>query len=363
MRVLVLLLLAWASLGAAQSEFRDNFESGMKNWLPPRPADWEIAVEGGNHFLRLSRPGYGPGVPRRPLNYALLRDRCFTDFTLSTRLRRAARSLLIVFDYQDTLHFNYAHLSVDRGTQQKVHNGIFRVDGGERFRIDDPDRPAALPDKEWHAAKLVRQGPRAAVYMDGSAEPLLSVNQGLFPYGRVGIGSFDESGDFDDFSIAGTPSKACNSANMKLPALADTALTVKAAAEVKNYGAEQALPVGPNGFALLDFPGIRQWPGYQVKQAVLFVHAPGQTAGQLRVSTVKGQWDEKAPPSSLGLAWKPATAQARPEGWLAIPVDGALVSSMMSGESTGLALTAAQPLTIDSRESGFIPYLAIELRK
>ncbi|MCX6617550.1 MAG: hypothetical protein NTZ98_15815, partial [Acidobacteria bacterium] len=157
MRVLVLLLLCCLAAGAAQITFRDNFESGMKNWLPPRPADWEIAAEGGNHFLRLIRPGYGPGVPRRPLNYALLRDRCFSDFTLSTRLRRAGKSLMIVFGYQDTLHFNYVHLSVDRGTQQKVHNGIFRVDGGERARIDDPDRPPALPDKEWHTAKLVRQ--------------------------------------------------------------------------------------------------------------------------------------------------------------------------------------------------------------
>lgn len=361
MRVVVLLLFSSLTLSAAQINFRDNFESGMRNWLPPRPADWQVEQEGGNHFLRLLRPGYGPGVPRRPLNYALLRDRCFGDFTLSVRLRRAGKSLTIVFGYQDTLHFNYAHLSVDRGTEQKVHNGIFRVDGGERFRIDNPDRPPALPDKEWHTARIVRQAPQVDVYMDGSSEALLSVNEKLFPYGRVGIGSFDESGDFDDFQITGTPSNACNSVDMKLPALADTALTSKAAAEAKNHGTEQAVPLGPDAFALLDFPGLRQWPGYAVKQAVLFVHAPGQTAGEVRISTVKGQWDEKAAPAGLGLAWKPAAAQGRPEGWLAIPVEPALARSMMSGESTGLALAAGQPLTIDSRETQFIPYLQLIL--
>jgi hypothetical protein len=36
---------------------------------------------------------------------------------------------------------------------------------------------------------------------------------------------------------------------------------------------------------------------------------------------------------------------------------------MINGESDGLAVAAAHPLTIDSRESTFIPYLQLQLEK
>lgn len=200
----LLVLLLAPLLPAQQKTFHDDFEHGMKNWLPPRASDWKIAEENGNHFLRL-KSVYPPGVPRRPLNFALRRDACFSDFTMSVRLRQRNRSLIIVFDYQDTLHFNYAHLSVEPGTKTLVHNGIFGVDGTPRVRLDDPNRPPALPDQNWHIVKIVRQGNSVRVYMDGSSEPLLETSKGLFPYGQIGIGSFDEIGDFDDLEISGTP--------------------------------------------------------------------------------------------------------------------------------------------------------------
>ncbi len=59
----------------------------MKNWLPPRAEDWEIAEDKGNHYLSI-KSVYPPGVPRRPLNFVLLRNHCFSDFTMTVRLRQ-----------------------------------------------------------------------------------------------------------------------------------------------------------------------------------------------------------------------------------------------------------------------------------
>ena len=107
-----------ATGGRIQKRF--DFQDGdLAGWIMPRASDWEIAAEGSNRFLRLSKAGE-PGVPRRPLQYALRRDLCLGDFDLRVKVRRAGRSMLIVFGYQDPLHFYYAHLSSDRDRKSVV---------------------------------------------------------------------------------------------------------------------------------------------------------------------------------------------------------------------------------------------------
>ena len=183
--------------------FHDDFEDGILGaWQFPFPEDWKILAEGPNHYLHMlrSRP---PGVPRRPLQFALMIGPKIGSFELQTRLRRERRSLIIVFNYADTLHFYYAHLSVDTGRKQPVHNGIFIVNGGPRKRIAGLHAPAALPDTNWHTARVVRDvnSGLIRVFMDGSKTPLFSVEDRTFTCGRVGIGSFDETGDFDDVTL------------------------------------------------------------------------------------------------------------------------------------------------------------------
>jgi hypothetical protein len=183
--------------------FHDDFEDGILGaWDFPFPEDWKILAEGPNHFLHMlrSRP---PGVPRRPLQFALLRGPKVGSFKFQTRLRRERRSLIIVFNYVDTLHFYYAHLSVDTGRKQPVHNGIFIVNGEPRKRIAGLDAPAALPNTDWHTARVERDVNSGLIraFMDGSKAPLFSVEDRTFTCGRVGIGSFDETGDFDDVTL------------------------------------------------------------------------------------------------------------------------------------------------------------------
>ena len=67
----------------------------------PFPEDWGILKEGNLHYLHMerSRP---PGVPRRPVQFALLKGVKVGSFALDVKVR-AGGSMILVFDYVDPL--------------------------------------------------------------------------------------------------------------------------------------------------------------------------------------------------------------------------------------------------------------------
>lgn len=183
-------------------QLHENFGSNLDRWEIPYPEDWAILAEGGIHFLHMKR-SREPGVPRRPLQFALIKRDTVGSFDFHTRLRREGKSMIVVFNYVDTLHFYYTHLSGDRGADQPVHNGIFIVNGEPRKRIAGTEAPPALPDREWHTVRVLRDASKGSieVFMDGKSDPLFSVQDSTFTCGQVGIGSFDETGDFADVEL------------------------------------------------------------------------------------------------------------------------------------------------------------------
>lgn len=185
-------------------DFHDDFESArLASWEFPYAEDWVVRAEGANHFLHMLR-NREPGVPRRPLQFARLRKANVGSFAFETRIRRAGKSMIVVFSYVDTLHFYYTHLSSDRGTEQPVHNGVFIVNGEPRKRIAGTEAPPALPDREWHKVRVVRDVPAGSieVFVDGQKTPRFSVVDRTFTCGQIGIGSFDETGDFDEINLS-----------------------------------------------------------------------------------------------------------------------------------------------------------------
>ena len=61
-----------------------------------------------------------------------------------------------------------------------------------------------MPDREWHKARVARDARAGTirVFIDGAHEPLFSVVDDTFTCGQVGMGSFDETGDFDDVVLS-----------------------------------------------------------------------------------------------------------------------------------------------------------------
>jgi hypothetical protein len=192
-----------AQIGIRAINFVDGFEHGQLDaWQMPHPEDWEILSENGNHYLHMKR-SRDPGVPRRPLQFALPKAANVGSFDFRVRTRRAGKSMIVVFNYVDTLHFYYAHFSADTGSTQPVHNGIFLVNNAPRVRIVGLDAPPALPDDSWHQIRVSRdaESGQIEVWSDVQSQPIFTVVDRTFTCGQIGIGSFDETGDFDDVEL------------------------------------------------------------------------------------------------------------------------------------------------------------------
>jgi len=188
---------------ARSVHFTDDFENGrLDAWQMPYPDDWAILAEDGRHYLHMKR-NREPLVPRRPVQFALIKGVNVSSFDFRTRVRREGKSMLVVFNYVDSLHFYYTHVSADSGSQQPVHNGIFLVNNAPRARIAGLDAQPALPDASWHQIRVLRDATtgRIEVGSDVSSQPLFTVVDRTFACGEVGIGSFDETGDFDDVDL------------------------------------------------------------------------------------------------------------------------------------------------------------------
>lgn len=181
-------------------------------WTVFEPSDWKIETDNGVPILRL-QTGHEPlPGPRRPIQFALASDTPdYSQVTVEADIRPAKRSCIIVFAYRDKAHFNYAHLSTDAATKQPVHNGIFHVYGGERVRISSEAGPAAFPEtNRWYHVKLVHDGRTGTVdvTVDNTPVPALHAVDLSLKGGKIGIGSFNETGDFRNVKITGTPLKA-----------------------------------------------------------------------------------------------------------------------------------------------------------
>ena len=172
-----------------------------KTFSVRKASDWKGTPEGLELLVKDE-----PGVPRRPKQFAILQEGPFSSFTLEVEVKRNGKSLALAYAHQDEGHFNYAHISVDDPAKARVHNGVFHVFGGERVRISSLEGgPGLLPSADWTKVKLVWDGKTGEVrcWADGkTSEALHGVDLSL-KNGRVGLGSFNETGSFRNLKVNG----------------------------------------------------------------------------------------------------------------------------------------------------------------
>jgi len=128
--------------------------------------------------------------------------------TVEVDVKSYGKSLILVWAYQDDDHFNYTHLSVDDPVKEHVHNGVFHVFEGDRVRISPLEGgPGALPDTEWTRVKLTWNGKTGEMicYANGKTTGALRGVDLSLKHGKIGLGSFNETGAFRNLKITGTP--------------------------------------------------------------------------------------------------------------------------------------------------------------
>jgi len=179
-------------------------DADLSKWDLDGSGEWSAS----HGTLLLTKAGVPGGPIRRPSALAILKSEDFQRVTIEVSLKSTApleterRDLDVVLGYRSPSQFYYVHLA---GLADDVHNGIFVVANSDRRRIDSGKGQPTLRDQDWHHVRVVRDGTtgRIDVYVNDSSTPVLSAVDKTFPAGRVGFGSFDDTGEFKSIWIRG----------------------------------------------------------------------------------------------------------------------------------------------------------------
>lgn len=182
--------LVWSQPDASEEDRERVAFSDPEAWAWTEAGELEL----------LGRSEYAP-PHRSPHSIALLPDWAVGDFVLEgeflqTGPEYAHRDLCVFFGFEDPARFGYVHLA--SRPDPNAHN-VFLVDGA-------PRRPLAAVSSQgvdwgdgvWHAVRVQRSLEEGVVrvwFGDGGA-PLLEAPETALGPGRVGVGSFDDSGRF-----------------------------------------------------------------------------------------------------------------------------------------------------------------------
>lgn len=213
LRVYVLVMLTTASLAAAHDlpqliVFEDDYEQGDQHWKPVDPRGWKIkATNKGHVYSQFEEQSDYQPPHRSPFHIGLLSDVLVGDFVMTVRVRSTHpdydhRDACLFFGYQDPAHFYYVHL----GKKADDHaNQVFIVNDGPRTKISLKSTPGTPWDDQWHTVRVVRHVHEGVieVYFDDLKNPVMRAQDTTFRWGQVGIGSFDDTADFDDFQLHG----------------------------------------------------------------------------------------------------------------------------------------------------------------
>jgi hypothetical protein len=187
--------------------FEENFQKGAERWQPTDPAAWKVvSTNTGHAYNQFKNSKYKP-PHRSPLNIALVKDLTVTDFVLQAKVQSTGkdgphRDMCLFFGHQDPAHFYYVHIAKAADDHA---NQIFIVNGADRKKISKTSTTGTPWDDKWHDVKIARRSESGSIsiYFDDMKNPVMTAQDRTFTWGRVGIGSFDDSGNWSDIKVWG----------------------------------------------------------------------------------------------------------------------------------------------------------------
>jgi streptogramin lyase len=187
--------------------FEDDFAHGAGHWQPTDPKAWKVVkTEHGPAYSLFQQSDYKPPY-RSPFNFSLVKDLYVGDFVLDAQVKSTTkdyphRDMCVIFGYQNASRFYYVHL----GKRTDEHaNQIFIVREAPRQKISTKTTPGTNWDDGWHHLRIRRtvSDGKIEVYFDNMQEPVMTAADRTFVWGQIGLGSFDDTGDWTDVKLHG----------------------------------------------------------------------------------------------------------------------------------------------------------------
>lgn len=196
----------------------EDFESGMGRWqtTDPESADpvWEIVEiekqpgDQDNHALRVKGASKYQPPFRSPHSIAWLKDLKLGDFEITARVQntnpsgRDHRDLCVFWGRQSPSEFYYVHF----GAKADPHACQIFIVNNEARKMITVDQAEGTPWTDgWHTIRVTRTASDGVVkvFFDDMAKPQMTAKDTTFGAGEIGIGTFDDSGNFDDIVVRG----------------------------------------------------------------------------------------------------------------------------------------------------------------
>jgi hypothetical protein len=187
--------------------YSHDFEDrSLTRYEPTDTSAWQLTEQNGNHAAALIKRNsdFKPKY-RSPFNRTLIRDLQLSTFVMDIRLQSTIpdyghRDLCLFFGWQNDEHLYYVHF----GKQTDDHaNQIFIVNNEPRKKISTRTTSGTPWTDNWHRARIARNAETGEikVYFDDMQNPVMTAIDKTFDKGRLGFGSFDDIGNFDDIRI------------------------------------------------------------------------------------------------------------------------------------------------------------------
>lgn len=168
---------------------------------------WRFNEKDGKTTLELFGKSQYAARVRSPFNIALIKDLVVGDFVLEVDLAQSGkeyghRDLCLFFNVKDPTNFYYVHIAT---TADDHANNIFLVNDEPRTKIATKTTTGTDwgETNSWHTARIERNTKAGTirVYFDNIAQPIMEATDTHFDLGRIGFGSFDDTGNFDNIKI------------------------------------------------------------------------------------------------------------------------------------------------------------------
>ncbi len=175
------------------------------------PAAWRVAnADAALELVRDSK--YEPPF-RSPHSIALVRGATFRDFQLDVDVKQtgpeyAHRDLCFFFGFESRERFYYVHLA---STPDANAHNVFLVDHAARRNLLPPQSTGVTwGNGAWHHVRIVRNATTGSirVFFDDMEHAILEAVDTTISAGRIGVGSFDDTGMFKNLAIRGERTEA-----------------------------------------------------------------------------------------------------------------------------------------------------------